>query len=113
MGGTCRNGGAVGVDAELDHQVEQDGNRLAVFDGGLECGFADGVDGVFVEAEADGTGHGDFAGLAVGANHDVILADAGDAMVLRELVRRRARRWTRRAFLSTMFWRSTAGSCGR
>ena len=79
-------GGAVGVDAEFDDYIEQDRNRLAVFHGGQEAGFAEGVDRAFVEAEADRTGYGDFAGFAVGAHHDVILGDAGDAMVLRELV---------------------------
>ncbi len=34
-------------------QVEEHRNRLAVFDGGLEAGFANGIDGAFVELETE------------------------------------------------------------
>ena len=50
--------GALGVDAEFDHEVEEDGNGFAVFDGRRESGFANGIDGVLVEAKTDGARNG-------------------------------------------------------
>ena len=61
-------------------------NRLAVFHRRRKRGFADGIDGVLIETEADGPRHRDVGGLAVCADHDVIKRHAGYTMILRELV---------------------------
>jgi len=78
--------GEVGEDAELDHEVKHYGYGLAVFDGWGEFGFADGGYRVFVEAEADGAGDGDFAGFAIDANDGVIKGHSGDSGVLGEVI---------------------------
>jgi len=71
-------GGAFGVDAEEDGEVEGFRDRLSGFGGGLEGGLADGGDGIFIEAEADGSDDGDFGGAAVGADDGAVEGAPGD-----------------------------------
>src|SRR5580658_6921839 len=72
--------GALGVDAELDHKIEHDRDRLAVLLCGVEFGLENGVDGALVEAEADGPGDRDLDRLAVGSDDGVIESHAGYAV---------------------------------
>ena len=71
--------GALGKDAEGHVQVEHNGNGLAVLDGRLKRGLADGRYRVLVQAEADGAADSHFADLAVGSDDGMILGHAGHA----------------------------------
>ena len=86
VGGLGGSVGEAGEDAELNDEVEHDRNGLAVFDGGGEFGFAYGGNGIFVEAESDGTGDGDFAGFSIDADDGVIEGHSGDAGGLGKVV---------------------------
>ena len=50
---------SLGIDAEFDHQIEQNRYRLAILDGWLELSLADSGDSVLIEPEADGTADND------------------------------------------------------
>ena len=86
LAGIAGDRGAIGIDAKFDHEVEHHRNWIAILGGRLERGLANGVNSILIEAETDGSGYGDLARLAIGADYDVIEADAGYAVVLRELV---------------------------
>ena len=79
-------GGSLGVDVELDDQVEQDRDGLAIFDGRFKTGFADGVYGALVEPEADGPCDDDLCRFSVRADHGVIDGHAINGIRLRVLV---------------------------
>ena len=73
--------GPLGVDAELNKQVEQNGNGPASLEGGCKGGLANGGDGILIETEADGAANGDLHGLAIGSDDYVIQRDSGHVLM--------------------------------
>ena len=103
---------SLGIDAEFDHQIEQNRYRLAILDGWLELSLADSGHSVLIEPEADGTADNDLLRRACGADNRVIECNAGNAACCAYSFDSGSMFDSSRALVSTVFWRSTAGSLG-